>query len=81
MLSQLDRPADEDLDDVAITEYGYRPDYGSGPHLDLLTEAVKLARQDMSDPLYSADAREFLTGDLCALFAECLGTDRSFLDG
>ena len=82
MLHQLDRPADEDIDDVAVTEYGSRPDYDSGPHLALMAAAVGLARQDMFDPLYLyADAREFLESDFVALFAECLGFEGSFTRG
>ena len=59
---------------------GFRPDYGSGPHLLLIGAAVELARRDLADPLYQADAREFLRGELVALFGECLGTTRSFDD-
>jgi hypothetical protein len=66
---------------ASVGSHGYRPDYGSGPHLELLAAAVGLARQDLSNPFYLADAREFLLGDLVALFAECLGTNRSFLNG
>lgn len=62
----------------AIGEYGYRPDYGSGPYLALMVRAVKLARRDLSDPLYSADARTFLEGPLVDLFAECLNYEGSF---
>ena len=61
--------------DVSV---GFRPDYGSGPHLLLVGAAVELARRDLADPLYQADAREFLRGELVALFAECLGTKRRF---
>ena len=60
-------------------EHGFRPDYGSGPYMLLMAAAVELARRDMSNPLYSAECRSFLTGDLVALFAECLGFEGSFL--
>lgn len=59
---------------------GFRPDYGSGPHMALMAAAVGLARRDMSNPLYSAECQAFLTGPLVALFAECLGFEGSFLD-
>jgi len=46
----------------------------------LMASAVGLARQDRSDPLYSADALAFLKSDLVALFADCLGIDeRKFI--
>lgn len=60
--------------------HGFRPDYDSGPHMLLMAAAVKLARQDMSNPFYSAECRSYLTGDLVALFADCLGYEGSFLD-
>jgi hypothetical protein len=47
----------------------------------LMAAAVGLARRDLSDPLYSAEARSFLEGDLVALFAECLGFEGSFVSG
>jgi len=48
----------------------------------LMAAAVKLARQDLSNPLYSASASWWLRyGDLVELFAECLGIDsRRFLE-
>lgn len=67
-------------DSESYVPHGFRPDYDSGPHLSLMAAAVKLARQDMSNPLYLAECRSFLTGDLVALFAECLGYEGSFLD-
>jgi hypothetical protein len=67
-------------DSEGLAVHGIRPDYDSGPHLALMATAVKLARQDMSNPLYLAECRSFLTGDLVALFAECLGYEGSFLD-
>jgi hypothetical protein len=69
-----------DHDTTVLAVSGFRPDYGSGPHLALMASAVSLARRDMSNPLYSAECREFLTGSLVALFAECLGFEGSFLD-
>jgi hypothetical protein len=68
------------MDNEVIGVSGFRPDYGSGPYMQLMAAAVSLARREMSNPLYSADCREFLTGDLVALFAECLGFEGSFLD-
>ena len=70
-----------DRDGNSVVVSGFRPDYASGPHLALMASAVRLARQDMSNPLYSAECRSFLTGSLVALFAECLGYEGSFLDG
>lgn len=67
-------------DSESITEHGFRPDYDSGPHMALMASAVRLARQDMSNPLYLAECQSFLTGNLVALFAECLGYEGSFLD-
>lgn len=65
---------------TTLVASGFRPDYGSGPHLALMAHAVGLARRDMSNPLYSAECQTFLTGPLVALFAECLGYEGSFLD-
>lgn len=66
----------------SVGKHGTRPDYGSGPHLQLMAEAVGLARRDLFDPLYSAGARAFLESDLVALFAECIGIDEGrFLSG
>jgi len=67
-------------DSESLNSHGFRPDYDSGPHLTLMAAAVRLARQDMSNPLYLAECRSFLTGDLVTLFAECLGYEGSFLD-
>jgi hypothetical protein len=69
-----------DFESDALVVHGFRPDYGSGPHMLLLADVVSLARRDMSNPLYSAECRSFLTGDLVALFADCLGFEGSFLD-
>ena len=69
-------------DGEAIAEHGSRPDHDSGPHLAVLAAAVRLARQDLSNPLYSADALAFLESDLVGLFADCLGVDeRIFISG
>ena len=67
------------LSDGPLGSHGFAPDYGSGNYLLLMAAAVELARRDLSDPLYSADAREFLEGDLVALFADCLGYSGSFI--
>ena len=64
--------------DTPLGFHGFRPDYGSGPYLALMAAAVELARRDMSNPLYSVECRSFLTGDLVALFAECIGYEGSF---
>lgn len=53
--------------------HGSRPDYGTGPHLALMASAVRLARRDLRDPELRDGAREFLDGDLVALFADCIG--------
>lgn len=63
----------------STTEHGFRPDYGSGPWLALMVSAVRLARSDLTNPIYSEEARLFLEGDLVALFADCLGYEGSFL--
>jgi hypothetical protein len=57
---------------------GSEPDYGSGPYLALMARAVRLARLDMANPVFSADARMFLGSDIVALFAECLGYEGDF---
>lgn len=81
-------------EDESLVEYGFRPDYDSGPHLLLMTAMVRLARQDMSNPSNSAEcqsqededdgcresAKAFLSGSLVSLFADCLGYEGSFLD-
>lgn len=64
-----------------IAAHGFRPDYGSGPYLQLVAAAIELARRDMSNPLYSVECRSFLMDDLVALFAECIGFEGSFLNG
>jgi hypothetical protein len=64
----------------AIATSGSQPDYDSGPHLMLMAAAVKLARLDLADPLYSEECMSFLTGNLTALFAECLHFEGSWLD-
>jgi hypothetical protein len=60
---------------------GGEPDYGSGPYLSLMARAVRLARLDMANPVFSADARLFLGSDIVSLFAECLGFEGDFGDG
>lgn len=67
-----------DYDSDAMAVHGFRPDYGSGPHMLLMAAIVSLARRDMSDPLYSAECQSFLTGPLVSLFADCLGFEGSF---
>ena len=57
---------------------GSTPDYGSGPYLALMAQAVRLARLDLANPVYSADARAFLRSDIVALFAECIGYEGRF---
>ena len=57
---------------------GSEPDYGSGPYLHLMARAVRLARLDVANPVFSAEARAFLGSDMVALFAECLGYEGSF---
>lgn len=69
-----------DHETLVLAVSGFRPDYGSGPYMALMASMVSLARRDMSNPLYSAECRSFLTGPLVALFAECLGFEGSFLD-
>lgn len=66
-------------DEQPLGSHGFRPDYGSGPHLSLMVAAVRLARLDLSDPFYSVEAERFLKGDMVALFAECIGYEGSFL--
>lgn len=60
---------------------GNRPDYGSGSYLELMAASIDLARRDMSNPEFSEECRSFLTGDLVALFSECIGYEGSFLNG
>ena len=62
----------------SLSTHGSAPDYGSGPHLALVAAMVRLARRDLANPDYSAEAREFLKSDFVALFAECLGYDGEF---
>ena len=57
---------------------GGEPDYGSGPYLWLMARAVRLARSDLANPVFSADARMFLGSDIVSLFAECLGYEGDF---
>lgn len=69
--------ADGDELDSRLT-VGSEPDYGSGPYLLLMARAVRLARSDMANPVFSAGARAFLRSDIVALFAECLGYEGEF---
>lgn len=62
----------------ALSSTGSEPDYGSGPYLALMARAVRLARLDMANPVYSVEAKAFLGSDLVALFAECLGYEGGF---
>ena len=62
----------------ALFSVGDEPDYGSGPYLALMARAVRLARLDVANPVYSAEAREWLGSDMVALFAECLGYEGGF---
>jgi len=43
-----------------------------------MARAVRLARLDVANPVYSAEAREFLRSDIVATFAECLGYNGGF---
>lgn len=65
----------------SLVTHGFRPDYGSGPHLLLMAMAVKLARLDLLDPSTRYESERFLRSDLVALFAECIGFDGSFVSG
>ena len=69
--------ADRSESDARMT-VGNEPDYGSGPYLALMARAVRLARLDVANPVYSAGARAFLGSDFVALFAECLGYEGGF---
>lgn len=64
-----------------------RPDYGSGPHLALVSAMVGLAIRDLADPSHSEEARAFLEGRPYMgapteidvdLFADLLGYEGSF---
>ena len=68
----------DDSGPEARLSVGNEPDYGSGPYLALMAQAVRLARFDMANPVFSADARAFLNSDVVALFAECLGYEGKF---
>ena len=64
---------DREDEPSAFFSTGNKPDYGSGPYLALMASAVRLARSDMENPVYSVEARAWLRSDFVALFAECLG--------
>jgi hypothetical protein len=68
----------EDTGPESQVTFGNEPDYGSGPYLALMARAVRLARLDVANPVYSAEARLFLRSDIVDLFAECLGYDGGF---
>jgi len=70
--------ADGDGELDAHFAVGSEPDYGSGPYLHLMARAVRLARTDVGNPVFSASARAFLRSDLVVLFAECLGYEGDF---
>jgi hypothetical protein len=85
-----DRGIVEELEPLG--SYGSQPVYESGPYLQLMVAAVKLARSDLSDPIYSEEARDWLLGvQRCEygcpehidteLFAECLNFGGTFADG
>ena len=64
------------LSPVSVTvsgTHGSRPDYGTGPYLELMTAAARLAYRDLRRPEFAREARDFLDGDLVALFLDCLG--------
>ena len=65
-----------------------RPEYGSGPHLALVSAMVGLAIRDLADPNHSEEARAFLEGRPYRgypteidvdLFADLLGYEGSFI--
>ncbi len=63
------------LASVSVTAsggHGSRPDYGTGPYLELMTSAVRLAHRDLRHEEFAPSARDFLDGDLVALFLDCL---------
>jgi hypothetical protein len=62
----------------ALVTVGNEPDYGSGPYLALMARSVRLARLDVANPVYSADARAWLRSDIVALFADCIGFRGAF---
>jgi len=70
--------ADEGSELDARQTCGSEPDYGSGPYLLLMARAIRLARLDAANPVYSVEARAFLKSDLVALFAECIGYEGVF---
>jgi hypothetical protein len=43
-----------------------------------MARAVRLARLDVANPVYSVEARAWLGSDVVALFAECLGYKGDF---
>ena len=70
--------AAEEVELNSLTAAGSEPDYGSGPYLALMARAIRLARLDMANPVYSVEAQAFLRSDLVALFSECIGYEGGF---
>jgi hypothetical protein len=70
--------ADGEVELDARFSVGNEPDYGSGPYLHLMARAVRLARLDVANPVFSVEARAFLGSDMVSLFAECLGYEGDF---
>lgn len=53
-------------------------DSDSGPYLLLTAAAIRLARSDLDDPVYSEDATSFLEGELVHTFSEAIGYGGDF---
>jgi hypothetical protein len=53
-------------------------DSDSGPYLLLMAAAIKLARSDLDNPVYSEDATLFLSGELVHTFSEAIGYGGDF---
>jgi hypothetical protein len=80
------------LEPVALGESGDRPDYGSGPYMALVGAVVRLARLDLDNPIFAAEARAFLEGEPLGLepgdvfldvtlFADCIGFGGKWING
>ena len=72
---------------VPVEHAGGQPDFGSGPYLELIGAAIRLAHRDLEDPKHSEEARAFLRGEPhkgepvgidLTLFAECIGYGGGF---